>query len=89
MNPKQTVDEMVESSIEFMTTNLGFSKEKAEEMFVKPNGKIMLKVLADLPRFVGSNMQAYGPLKAGDIISLPDDVGKILLNRKVAENLID
>jgi len=31
-NPGQTVDEMVQSSVDFMTANLGFTREKAEEM---------------------------------------------------------
>ena len=31
-NPDQTVDEMVQSSIAFMTANLGFSEEQATQM---------------------------------------------------------
>ena len=31
-NPDQTVDEMVKSSIDFMTSNLGFSEEQATQM---------------------------------------------------------
>ena len=31
-NPTQTVDEMVQSSIDFMTTNLGFEREQAAQM---------------------------------------------------------
>ena len=31
-NPDQTVDEMVQSSVDFMTANLGFTAEKASEM---------------------------------------------------------
>jgi hypothetical protein len=30
--PDQTVEEMVQSSIDFMSTNLGFSREQASEM---------------------------------------------------------
>ncbi len=30
--PEQTVDEMVQSSIDFMTTNLGFEREQAARM---------------------------------------------------------
>jgi len=30
--PEQTVDEMVESSVTFMTSNLGFEREQAEKM---------------------------------------------------------
>lgn len=31
-NPNQTLDEMVQSSVSFMTANLGFTTEKATEM---------------------------------------------------------
>ena len=31
-NPTQTLDEMVQSSIDFMTANLGFSAEQATQM---------------------------------------------------------
>ena len=31
-NPTQTVDEMVQSSIDFMTANLGFEREQATQM---------------------------------------------------------
>ncbi len=31
-NPDQTLDGMVQSSIDFMTANLGFTREKASEM---------------------------------------------------------
>ena len=31
-NPDQTVDEMVQSSIDFMTANMGFSAEQATQM---------------------------------------------------------
>jgi len=65
------------------------STEDVSQTIVKPNGKILVKILADLPRFVGSDMQSYGPLRIGDIINLPDAIGKILITRKVAENVLD
>jgi DNA replication initiation complex subunit (GINS family) len=64
-------------------------EEKVENKFIKPNGKLLVKALADLPRFAGSNMESYGPLKTGDVIYVPEDVGKLLINRKVAENILE
>jgi len=64
-------------------------EEKVENKFIKPNGKLLVKALSDLPRFVGSNMESYGPLKTGDVIYVPEDVGKLLINRKVAENILE
>lgn len=66
---------------------------KKEEMVeikpIKPNGKNMVKILKDLPRFVGPDLKSYGPLKSGDIITLSKDVSKLLINRKVAENILE
>jgi DNA replication initiation complex subunit (GINS family) len=64
-------------------------EEKIENIFVKPNGKLMVKILSELPRFVGPNLESYGPLKIGDIITLPEELGKLLVSRKVAENILE
>ncbi len=93
MNEKfRSYDEIVEEKIEEAkktVEELKPKEEKIEKPFVKPNGKLLVKILTDLPRFVGSDLQAYGPLKAGDIITLPEDVGKLLITRKVAENVLE
>ena len=64
-------------------------EEKIENVVVKPNGKLLVKVLVDLPRFVGTDMATYGPLKPGDIITIPTDIADVLISRKVAENLLE
>ncbi|MFH0929381.1 MAG: hypothetical protein V1818_03430 [Candidatus Aenigmatarchaeota archaeon] len=93
MNEKfRNYDDIVEEKIEEAKSSIKELKpEKTIEgqKFIKPNGKLMVKILADLPRFVGSNMQSYGPLKTGDVVSLPNEVGNILLTRKVAENILE
>lgn len=64
-------------------------EEKVENVFIKPNGKLLVKVLVDLPRFIGPNLEGYGPLKTGDVIFVPEEVGKLLISRKVAENILE
>jgi len=64
-------------------------KVEVEKIFPKPNGKMVVKILSDLPKFVGPNLESYGPLKTGDVISLPDEIGNLLINRKVAENILE
>jgi DNA replication initiation complex subunit (GINS family) len=63
--------------------------EEPKVSFAKPNGKVMVKAKMDMPRFVGSDMESYGPLKAGDVLYVPDEVGKLLINRKVVENILE
>ena len=85
-------EDIVEEKIEEAKKSIEEIKpveEKIEKTIVRPNGKLLVKILADLPRFVASDMQAYGPLKAGDVITLPEEIGKLLITRKVAENILD
>ncbi|MFH1229543.1 MAG: hypothetical protein V1678_03915 [Candidatus Aenigmatarchaeota archaeon] len=63
--------------------------EEPKSYFVKPDGKVMVKAKMDLPRFVGADMESYGPLKTGDVLYVPEEVGKLLLNRKVVENILE
>jgi DNA replication factor GINS len=47
--------------------------------------KSKLKILKDIPTFVGTDMKEYGPFKEGDIVELPSKVSKLFLTRKIAE----
>jgi signal recognition particle GTPase len=64
------------------------AKEKKEEK--KTFGGIkMVKVMAltNIPRFVDENLNAYGPYKSGEVFELPEDLAKILVSRKVVEEV--
>jgi DNA replication initiation complex subunit (GINS family) len=93
MNEKfRNYADIVEEKIEEAKKSIDVLKpveEKVENKFIKPNGKLLVKALVDLPRFVGSNMESYGPLKVGDVIYVPEEVGKLLITRKVAENILE
>ena len=96
---KTEINERFKSYADIVEEKVVDAKKSLEEMkpkeviepqkLIKPNGKLMVKILADLPRFVGSNLESYGPLNAGDVISLPKEVGSLLITRKVAENILE
>lgn len=65
------------------------SMDDLKNLQSRPNGKMLVKVLIEVPRFVGSDMQYYGPLKIGDVLSLPNEVADILISRKAAESILD
>lgn len=46
-----------------------------------------VRVLVDLPRIIGSDMQPYGPFKAGETALLPRGEAEILVKRKAAETI--
>jgi DNA replication initiation complex subunit (GINS family) len=81
-------DEIVEEKVEEAKKSVEELKPREEIKPLKPDGKLLIKILADLPRFVGSDMNSYGPLKTGDVISLPEEIGNLLINRKVAEVIL-
>jgi DNA replication initiation complex subunit (GINS family) len=84
------VEEKIEEAKKSMEELKPVEVEKpVEKTFIKPNGKLLVKALVDLPRFVGNNMEKYGPLKTGDVIFVPEEVGKQLIARKVAENILE
>ena len=59
-------------------------KEKEEE---KPD--LDIEILEDIPSFVDSNGERYGPFNKGDIVELPPRISEILLKRGVARRLGD
>jgi len=84
-------DTIVEEKIEDAKKTVEELKpeEEVKNIFVKPDGKLLVKALKDLPEFVGSDLKNYGPLKAGDVITLPEEIGNLLISRKVGENILE
>jgi DNA replication factor GINS len=83
------VEEKVKEAKESIKNLKVEEKVEKKDKFIKPNGKLLVKILSDLPRFVGSDLKAYGPLKAGDLILLPEEIGRLLISRRVAENIME
>ena len=83
--------EVVENKIEEVKKSINEIRreENIENIMIKPNGKHLVKVLVDIPKFVGTDMTTYGPLKTGDVITLPTEIANVLISRKVAENLLE
>lgn len=52
----------------------------------KPSSSgVRVKVLMDLPQFVGVDNASYGPYSKGTEVALPDKIAALLLKRKAAE----
>jgi DNA replication initiation complex subunit (GINS family) len=51
------------------------------------NGLVKVKVLKEIPTFVGTDMKEYGPFKEGSIVELPSKVAKLFLTRKMAQEI--
>ncbi len=56
---------------------------KREEHQAVPEG--FLRAVADIPQFVFSDMNIYGPFSKGEEITVPEEVGKFLQDKKQVE----
>lgn len=78
-----------ESSVAAAIESVSALTKPVEPQGPKPqNGHMLVKILSDLPRFVGADMVGYGPLKTGEMITLPTETAKILLGKGIAEPAI-
>lgn len=48
---------------------------------------VKVRFLSDVPKFVGRDLEQYGPYKPGDVESLPDSVASILVKKGRAEEV--
>jgi len=62
------------------------SHEPAKDKEIKSNDDKIIRILKDVPPFVGSDMKNYS-LKKEDVISMPKETAEILINRKAAEEI--
>lgn len=46
---------------------------------------VSIKILKEVPTFVGTDMQEYGPYSEGSKIKVPSKIAKLLMMRKIAE----
>jgi DNA replication initiation complex subunit (GINS family) len=58
---------------------IGGKESKSEERIKR------IKILKNLPKFVGTDLKVYGPFKEGEIIELPEKEAQLLVNRGIAE----
>lgn len=60
-------------------------KELEEEEIEMPYK--VVRVLEDLPAIVGEDLKKYGPAKKGEVMTLPPEVAKILINKKKVKEI--
>ncbi|MBN2067616.1 MAG: hypothetical protein JW744_04065 [Candidatus Diapherotrites archaeon] len=48
--------------------------------------KVSVKLLKDVPAFVGTDMQEYGPFQKDKVVDVPPKIASLLLGRSLAEN---
>ncbi|MFH1211867.1 MAG: hypothetical protein V1659_02970 [Candidatus Woesearchaeota archaeon] len=60
------------------------NEEKQEQM---PELKVRIKFLDHLPKFVGKNLEVFGPFENGDEAELPESIAMVLMQKQKAERV--
>jgi len=53
----------------------------------EPEKKDLIVIENDLAEFVGIDMKTYGPFRKGDVVNLPEENVKLLLDKKLAKKI--
>ncbi len=64
-----------------------FRNLRKETLEGKPEKRIVLALLEDMPEFVGANMKTYGPFRKGDVVTLPEENASLLLEKGMAKRI--
>ncbi len=73
---------------EMIKENIKFIEEVSSGNFVeecKDINKMKIKIILDIPEFLGSDGNIYGPYKKGEVVEINKEDGELLIERNVAE----
>jgi len=62
-----------------------FSLKKGKQSTSKTVGNISVKVLQNVPAFMGADMKEYGPFEKDKKVGVPEKIASLLVSRKLAE----
>jgi len=85
--PRKPPENMTREERNFYEALLELIKENRKRIFeAKKKEFVILRILKNIPQFVGSDMKKY-VLGKEDVICMPEDVAKILIERNAAEEI--
>lgn len=62
-------------------------EEEEEESRQIEDGYELVKIISDVPEFMGTDLESYGPFDEGEEVELPEENADILVNRGSAEKV--
>ncbi|MDO8427843.1 MAG: hypothetical protein Q7S92_01390 [Candidatus Diapherotrites archaeon] len=69
-------------------TDLSEVSSNYSENSAEPFNKVFIRIIKDVPSFVGADMAEYGPFQTGVTLELPDKTASLLIHRKFAETAV-
>jgi len=63
-------------------------KKEPKEIKTEDNNKLkLIRFLTEIPKFIGTDLNIYGPFEREDLANLPKDIAKTLIEKKRAEEI--
>jgi len=89
------VEKMIEGEESIKTPDIDLDEEEDEEPELEPEGETeeveegyqVVKIISDVPEFMGTDLESYGPFEEGEEVQIPEDNAEILVNRGNAEEI--
>lgn len=80
-NQKELEDEEQDKD----NTDNSESEEEVKEDQEIEEGYVAVRIKEEVPEFMGTDLETYGPLEEGETVEIPEDNAEILINRGKAE----
>ncbi len=87
INLKLPSVEKIEHEINNIEEGNEGKREEVNKQNEQRDNKLKIKLLEDIPRFVGTNLEIYGPYTSGEEILLPNELAEVILKRGKAEKI--
>ncbi len=66
---------------------VNISKPKDINMDPKGEGNKLIRILNPLPKFMGTNLEVYGPFDQENVVNLPSEIANLLIKNRKAEEI--
>ena len=62
-------------------------EEEPKAIKTEDNNLKLIRFLTEIPKFIGTDLNVYGPFEREDLANLPKDIAKTLIEKKRAEEI--
>ncbi len=87
LNPENLMEEEREFFNTLVDNIKEFQTKRKEMVEGEPVKRDVVGVTDDVPQFVGIDMKNYGPYKKGDVVTLPEEIAKFLVEHGSARKI--
>lgn len=87
------IEKMIKGEESIESPDIDIEEEEVnEEAEPEPEEEIeegyqVVKIISDVPEFMGTDLESYGPFDEGEEVEIPEDNAEILVNRGNAEEI--